>query len=731
MRLALVFFFLVVAFFSACSTISNNQSAHIMKLLPPPIDLDSHQTPEQAEATLNPLLTPETDPSLKWWARYQLGRVWSKANPDKACQFFTQVSSEPGSPLAHLALLRSLEVCPPTAKINTMQVFEQIKEPWLQPAAAVAAHKRSLLLKNEADELQLTPFVIRQAKLQSQKIPLLKRAIQIATKKNDKDKAAEFQMQLYDTAPRLQTEPKEEDFLKVANDFRQAREFSKARDYYDRVINNTKASDLEKYKALDGIRISYKLEEKTSEYIRATANLSKFAEYRYKQKSLKREWISKFHDSQIQLARTVWTKRSAYQAKKIVLKLQKTLGAEVLPAESNWLLARIAEEEGKFEEAVALLDKIDLSQSRDADLKQRVLWYRAWNLRRGPRWQESIEPMRALAADSSSSAFVQSRTRYWLARTLKEHQQADDAKKEFEWLVNEDPLGYYGILAARELELPFHALPISDETDKTQYINNKAFANANDAVYFEWLAGTGEQQVAQEFLDFLFNAYQNEDRFKHSSLVDFLRMYPRVSGYKSLFSRINDLSPELRNEIVKSHPALLFPMPFKKDVEDASTQFAVEPEFVYSIMRQESSFDPHARSGADAFGLLQLIPKAAKYAKQKAPTVKYNEPEDLYQPEVNIPLGAAFIADTMKKYKGQLILTAAAYNASEDAIKGWLKTRLRNDPTEFIEDIPYEETRTYVKLVLRNYLFYKRLNLREPAMAFPERCLQGLQATNP
>lgn len=731
MRFALAFLLLIGTFFSACSTISNNQSAHILKLLPPPIDLDKNETPEQAEATLTPLLSPDKDQSLKWWARYQLGRVWAKSNPEKSCQFFTQVSSEPGSPLAHLALLRTLEVCPATTPLNTAQIFDQIKEPWLQPAAAVAAHKRSVELKNESEELQYTPYLIRQAKTQSQKITLLNRAIDLATKSGQKEKQAELEKQLYEVAPRLLPSPEEKDFLKVANDFRQARLFKNARDYYNRIIANPKASDLEKYKALDGIRSSYKLEDKTSEYIRATANLSKFAEYRFKKKSTKRDWVAKFHDSQILLARTVWTKRSAAQAKRIVLDLQKTLGKDFPQTESYWLLARIAEESGKFEEAVSLLEKIDLARSNDADLKQRVLWYKAWNLRRGPRWQEAIDSMRSLVTDSTSSAFVQARTKYWLARTLKEHSLPDDAKKEFEWLVNDDPLGYYGILAARELDLPFHALPLTDENDKTQFINNDAFANANDGVYFEWLAGTGENQVAQEFLDFLFGKYQNEDRFKNNSLVDFLRMYPRVSGYKSLFARINDLSPEIRNQIVKEHPALLFPMPFKKDVEDAATQFAVEPEFVYSIMRQESSFDPHARSGADAFGLLQLIPKAAKYAKQRAPGVKYDEPEDLYQPEVNIPLGTAFIADTMKRYKGQLILTAAAYNASEEAIKGWLKTRFRNDPTEFIEDIPYEETRTYVKLVLRNYLFYKRLNLREPAMAFPERCLEGLQAANP
>lgn len=734
MHLALATLFLIVTFFSACSTISKNQSAHILKLLPPPIDLDSQQSPEQAEATLIPLLSPDKDQSLKWWARYQLGRVWAKADANKSCGFFTQVSSEPGSPLAHLALLRSLEVCPATHKIDTVKSFEQIKEPWLIAAAAAAGHKRALATRNESEELYFTPHMIRESKLQSEKVKLLRRAIEISKKQNQKDKVSELETQLYSLAPRLEPIIKEENFARAAADFRTNRQFAKAREYYSKIIAEPKSTDLEKYRALDGIRLSYKLEERTNEYLRATSNMAKFAGFRFKNKATRRDWVGKYHDAQVLLARTVWTKRSSVEARKIILNTQKTL-ADYPQTETYWLLARIAEENGKFEEAVTLLEKIDLSQSRDSEFKQRVLWYKAWNLRRGPRWQQAVTDMQTILTDSTNSAFIAARTRYWLGRTLKEHDLKDEAKKEFEQVVEEDPLGYYGIVAARELELPFHALPQSDASDESQFVKNEAFTNANDGVYFEWLAATGEHEVAQEFLEFLYSTYQSEGRLKKNTLVDFLRMYPRVGGYKALFIRINELTPEVRNELVKKHSSLLFPMPFKKVVEDASLQFGVEPEFVYSIMRQESAFDPHARSHADAFGLLQLIPKAAKYAQERIPktaqNVKFNEPEDLYQPEVNIPLGAVFIADTMKRYNGQLMLTAAAYNASEEAIKGWQKTRYRNDPTEFIEDIPYEETRTYLKLVLRNYLFYKRLNLREPTMSFPERCLAGMQGAKP
>ena len=97
---------------------------------------------------------------------------------------------------------------------------------------------------------------------------------------------------------------------------------------------------------------------------------------------------------------------------------------------------------------------------------------------------------------------------------------------------------------------------------------------------------------------------------------------------------------------------------------------------------------------------------------------------DLYKPEVNIPLGAFELKSLMKKYDNQYILAVAGYNANDSAIRGWLKTRFRNDSVEFIEEVPYEETRTYIKLTMRNYVFYQRLLSPGVSIKFPEDLLK-------
>jgi soluble lytic murein transglycosylase len=163
---------------------------------------------------------------------------------------------------------------------------------------------------------------------------------------------------------------------------------------------------------------------------------------------------------------------------------------------------------------------------------------------------------------------------------------------------------------------------------------------------------------------------------------------------------------------------LLFPQPWSDEVRTASLQSGVQEELIYAIIRQESAFDPRARSGADAFGLMQLLPEVAENLSKGA-QVPYSQMDDLYEPRTNINLGAAHLKELLARNKGQFILAVASYNANENAIRNWMKTRYRGDALEFIEEIPYEETRTYVRLVMRNLIFYSLLRSKNASIEFP------------
>jgi soluble lytic murein transglycosylase len=127
-------------------------------------------------------------------------------------------------------------------------------------------------------------------------------------------------------------------------------------------------------------------------------------------------------------------------------------------------------------------------------------------------------------------------------------------------------------------------------------------------------------------------------------------------------------------------------------------------------MRQESAFNPRAKSVAGARGLMQLMPATARMMHGRLRTVR------LYDADFNIKLGTKYFQRLEKKYDGNLIDTLCAYNAGEGNLKKWKDDIFvfgEDNPLEKIEMIPFNETRKYVKLIYRN-LFYYRLLTNDP-----------------
>ena len=133
----------------------------------------------------------------------------------------------------------------------------------------------------------------------------------------------------------------------------------------------------------------------------------------------------------------------------------------------------------------------------------------------------------------------------------------------------------------------------------------------------------------------------------------------------------------------------------------------IDPLIAIALMRQESLFDPAARSPADARGLMQLLPSTAERVARGR-----GEPspvDHLYDPDVNVALGVAHLADLMRAYGGDPLKAAAAYNGGEEAVARWQQRYGTLPADEFVENITYRETRDYVKKVMGNYRRYQQL----------------------
>ena len=152
----------------------------------------------------------------------------------------------------------------------------------------------------------------------------------------------------------------------------------------------------------------------------------------------------------------------------------------------------------------------------------------------------------------------------------------------------------------------------------------------------------------------------------------------------------------------------LFPKAYWTDLRKYSALNGLDPYLVASLIRQESEFNALALSRANAVGLMQLLPKTGKTVARQVKLRGYSAPQ-LFTPAVNLQLGTRYFKDMVDKYNGQFEYALAAYNAGTDRVADWLGQGHYRDAKEFVESIPFTETREYVQAILRNASVYRQL----------------------
>jgi len=152
----------------------------------------------------------------------------------------------------------------------------------------------------------------------------------------------------------------------------------------------------------------------------------------------------------------------------------------------------------------------------------------------------------------------------------------------------------------------------------------------------------------------------------------------------------------------------LFPRPYWSDLKRYSAANRLDPYLVASLIRQESEFNPLAVSRANAVGLMQLLPKTGKVVAHQEELKRYN-PTQLFTPAVNLQLGTRYFRGMVDKFGGSFEHALAAYNAGSDRVEEWMGQGQYRDSPEFVESIPFTETRDYVQAILRNASVYKQL----------------------
>jgi len=152
---------------------------------------------------------------------------------------------------------------------------------------------------------------------------------------------------------------------------------------------------------------------------------------------------------------------------------------------------------------------------------------------------------------------------------------------------------------------------------------------------------------------------------------------------------------------------MVYPWPYRETIEIYSEQYGLDPYLVAAVVKVESGFNPGAVSARGARGLMQLMPETAEWiAAQKGDTF---QTELLFEPKFNISLGCWYLADLLDQYEGETVLALAAYNGGRGSVSGWLKSREWDGTFDSLEDIPFGETRNFVRKVMRTHKIYRFL----------------------
>lgn len=366
---------------------------------------------------------------------------------------------------------------------------------------------------------------------------------------------------------------------------------------------------------------------------------------------------------------------------------------------AQFAAADIHEFFGRKEQAIQLYTGIT-EQSRKNTLRDDASWRLAWIYYRNGDLNSATAAFKTLASRSRSEALATAAT-YWQARSAEKMGEEETAKRIYRRIFFDGGESYYQGLARRALGRLGE--PVDEQKTTAPGGSEDSPLSLTPELEFHLsrareLAALSLHPLAVAELDQI-NGMNPDGRLR--TLL--MREYFNNRAYGRSLALANQ-APRSQSE----RDLYRYPLAFWDLIRQKAHERDLDPYLVVALIRQESLFDVRARSPAAARGLMQLIPPtAARLAKRLGLAVP--SPEKLFEPELNLTLGTQYLKDLLERYSNDWHKALAAYNAGEAAVDRWEQEIATGDIEEFVEQIPYVETRGYVKLVLRNHRIYKLL----------------------
>jgi soluble lytic murein transglycosylase-like protein len=319
---------------------------------------------------------------------------------------------------------------------------------------------------------------------------------------------------------------------------------------------------------------------------------------------------------------------------------------------------------------------------------------------RSQKWSDVQTKLQKFLDEFPKSSY-RYRSQFWLAQATLKSGKKDESTKIFDGLEKEAPLTFFGMLSALAT-----AQDIAASIDKTPpQVSERDLMILPADLYRLNRAEILLNEGANELAALELKSITAKSAYSNSFLMYLALLNYRAQNFPTEFVLLTEL-------IQRSYPGvasdyglkMIFPVVHFDLIKKHAKEEQIDPILVLSLIKQESAFDARISSGAGASGLMQLMPFTA------VETVPGITKAQLLQADQNIHVGTRYLAKLLDRFKGNIVLALAGYNAGPGAVDRWVREGIQEKQTmiEFIEAIPYRETRGYVGSIIRNYYWYSK-----------------------
>jgi soluble lytic murein transglycosylase len=371
----------------------------------------------------------------------------------------------------------------------------------------------------------------------------------------------------------------------------------------------------------------------------------------------------------------------------------------------------------------------------ESSLADSAIWWQGWAYYNAGDYRKAMQTFQELISRYPRS-FLVNQALYWQGRGAEKSGDRDKASRYYRKAMNRGPYTYYGYLAAERLSgNDLATLTVADDPIINDPVLEDSDLARDGGLDLSDLDGppvwTNEAIVAlssypayRKTLELMYLGMKKEAATelwslqellpgRHGALIGLSKAFFELGDYySSLIIVLRGFDRHLErpsSRIPEDLWLLAYPQGYWQSIVSAARRYGLDPFFVAAIIREESQFRSEALSPAGARGVMQVMPATGEWIARMTGIRNFDRAK-LYDADINITIGTWYLSHLMKRFKNDLYLVSAAYNAGPEIVATWAgAVRGVTEPDMFVETIPYRETRGYVKKVLRNYAEYRRI----------------------